>query len=205
MSERIPETETGQDQSGGLRQRKRRENHNRIAATGLKLFIDNGFEATTLDMIAEAAGISRRTFFHYFKSKEEVLLARETRDFPDALRNGMMKMRHHVAPWPAAIECLLTLASRYETRDSFAIDRLLRSTAALRARKCAFYEELEQVLGEAMDELWPAPEQQAAHRVIAMAAIGVLRLALDDWRRESAMYPVAHYLQNNLSVIESQF
>lgn len=47
----------------GLRARKRQETLERIAETGLRLFSQNGYEATTLDAIAEAAGISRRTFF----------------------------------------------------------------------------------------------------------------------------------------------
>ena len=48
-----------------LRERKRRLTLDLIAKTGLKLFIENGYEATTLDAIAAAAGISRRTFFYY--------------------------------------------------------------------------------------------------------------------------------------------
>ena len=59
----------------GLRERKRRETLQRIAEAGLKLFVTNGYDATTLETIAEAAGISRRTFFYYFKSKEDILLA----------------------------------------------------------------------------------------------------------------------------------
>ena len=59
----------------GLRERKRRETSERIIEKGLKLFVKNGYEATTLDAIAEAAGISRRTFFYYFKSKEELSIA----------------------------------------------------------------------------------------------------------------------------------
>jgi AcrR family transcriptional regulator len=54
----------------GLRERKKRETLQRIAETGLKLFIAQGYEGTTLEAIAEAAGISRRTFFYYFKSKK---------------------------------------------------------------------------------------------------------------------------------------
>ena len=59
----------------GLRERKRRQTRQRIIDEGLKLFLANGFDATTLDAIAEAADISRRTFFYYFKSKEDIVLA----------------------------------------------------------------------------------------------------------------------------------
>ena len=55
----------------GLREKKRRETKLRIAESALNLFIVNGFEATTLDEIAKEAAISRRTFFSYFKSKDE--------------------------------------------------------------------------------------------------------------------------------------
>ncbi len=57
----------------GVRERKRRETRQRIAETALRLFLANGYENTSLDTIAAEAGISRRTFFSYFKSKEDIL------------------------------------------------------------------------------------------------------------------------------------
>ena len=43
-----------------------------LSHIGLELFIRNGFDATTVDDIAEAAGIGRRTFFRYFPSKNDL-------------------------------------------------------------------------------------------------------------------------------------
>ena len=43
-----------------------------LSHIGLELFIRNGFDATTVDDIAEAAGIGRRTFFRYFASKNDL-------------------------------------------------------------------------------------------------------------------------------------
>jgi Bacterial regulatory proteins, tetR family len=45
----------------------------RIAENGLRLFVKDGFESTTLEAVATAAGISARTLFYYFKTKEELL------------------------------------------------------------------------------------------------------------------------------------
>jgi hypothetical protein len=59
----------------GLRERKRRQTRDRLTKVAMELFLARGFEATTLDDIAAAAEISRRSFFHYFASKEDVVLA----------------------------------------------------------------------------------------------------------------------------------
>ncbi len=201
-------TNTDRKPPTGLRERKRRETHDRIVAAGLKLFIEQGYDATTLDRIAAAAGISRRTFFYYFKSKEEVLLAREGSGFPQALHTAMLEQSPHGTPLATARECLLGLAPHYETGESIAVDRLLHSTEALRARKNALYVELERILRDAMDQLWPAEEQREAHRAAALIAIGALRLALDDWRRDGrdgTARPVAQYLRHAFSLVESQF
>src|ERR1700732_5434867 len=119
----------------GLRERKKRETLQRIAKTGLKLFIARGYEGTTLEAIAEAAGISRRTFFYYFKSKEEVLLAWQGRGVAQALRPPLLNESADQPPFVAVRNCLSKVAARYVTKDSIIVDRLLRSTEALRARK----------------------------------------------------------------------
>src|ERR1700734_3433634 len=97
-----------------LRERKRRVTLDRIAETGLKLFIENGYEATTLDAIAAASGISRRTFFHYLKSKEDVLLAHESGKFLHLLRPTFLKQSSEQSPIEAARKTFLALASMYE-------------------------------------------------------------------------------------------
>jgi mycofactocin system transcriptional regulator len=43
-----------------------------LSHIGLQLFIENGFDETTVDEIAAAAGIGRRTFFRYFASKNDL-------------------------------------------------------------------------------------------------------------------------------------
>ena len=48
----------------GLRARKRQQTRERLTRAAMALFLERGFEATTLDDIAAAADISRRSFFH---------------------------------------------------------------------------------------------------------------------------------------------
>jgi AcrR family transcriptional regulator len=61
-------------ESTSLRERTRRAVAAEITDAAIDLFAAQGFEATTIEQIATAAGLSRRSFFRYFSTKEEVLL-----------------------------------------------------------------------------------------------------------------------------------
>jgi AcrR family transcriptional regulator len=184
-----------------LRERKRQLTLERIAEAGLKLFTENGYEATTLDAIAAASGISRRTFFYYLKSKEDVLLAHESGKFPQALRPTFLKQSPEQTPIAAARKTFLTLASMYETQESILADRILRSIETLRLRKEALLIQMEDVLAEAMYELWPDPTRRAALRLDAMVAIGTLRVAKETWRQEEAAYPLTRYIDEAFELL----
>ena len=188
----------------GLRDRKRRETHQRIADAGLKLFIMNGYDATTLVAIAAAAGISPRTFFYYFKSKEDVLMALQGEGFPQALRPTILEESPDTPPFRAVRNCILKLVDRYETKESVIVDRLLRSTESLYIRKQALFVEMEQSLFEGMRELWPSAENPEALRIAAMTGMGVLRLAMDKWREDQAKHPLAHYVGQGFDLLERQ-
>jgi AcrR family transcriptional regulator len=195
----------GLERPQGLRERKRRETSERIIEKGLKLFVKNGYEATTLEAIAGAARISRRTFFYYFKSKEDILLAARDSGFREALRPTMLDEPPNQAPIDAVQKCLIKLASRYETKESVVFDRLMESTPALRARKEAVFVNTEQILLEAMCELWPSPGRRDGLRLVAMVAMGTLRLALDKWKQNDAAHPLAYYIRQGFTLLAKQF
>jgi AcrR family transcriptional regulator len=57
----------------GLRERKKQQTHERILAEARALFEQKGFEATTVDEICAQAGVSPKTFFNYFATKQRVV------------------------------------------------------------------------------------------------------------------------------------
>ena len=186
----------------GLRERKRRSTLDRITEAGLKLFVENGYEATTLDAIAAASGISRRTFFYYLKSKEDVLLAHESGGIPHVLRSTFLGQSPEQSPIDAARKTFLVLASRYTSKESVLADRILRSTETLRLRKEALTVQMEEVLAEAMCELWPDETRRPTLRLAAMTAISTLRFAKENWRQENAAHPLTHYIDKAFDLLD---
>ncbi len=72
-----------------LRERTRRAVHGELLDVAQRLFVEHGYEATTVDQIATAAGMSKRSFFRYFATKEELVLSKYERtgeDLAAALR-----------------------------------------------------------------------------------------------------------------------
>jgi AcrR family transcriptional regulator len=187
----------------GLRERKRRQTRQRIVEAGLKLFLANGFDATTLDAIAEAADISRRTFFYYFKSKEDIVLAYQSGSF-ERLRDTIVGESPDRPPLDVVRNALLKLTSTYSAEEMIPIDRLMISTESLRARKQASYVAQEQVLFAALCELWPQPKRRVGLRIVAMVSIGAVRLSIEAWRQDGSKRPLKEYLQDAFANLKAE-
>ena len=190
----------------GLRERKRRETLRRIAEQGLKLFLTNGYEATTLDAIAEAAGISRRTFFYYFKSKEEILLAWQDGGFIETLRAAVLEQSTKQSPLSAVKNALLglTISFQADYKQARVMEGLMCANELLRIRHQAKYVEKEQAVFDALCQMWPQKKRQPALRIVAMMSIGALRLAIDNWNRDEGKRPIAIYLKEAFADLKSE-
>jgi AcrR family transcriptional regulator len=166
--------------SASLRARKRAETHARIQAAALRLFLERGFEATTMDDIARAADVSRRSLFHYFASKEEIVFSAKA-DFPDHLRQAVAGRPADEPLFDMVENALVDMARRHLSAQTRDLARLIRDTPALRAGDQAKYEKVERVLAEALAGRKGLPETDIRCRVAAAAAIALLKLATAAW------------------------
>jgi AcrR family transcriptional regulator len=178
----------------GVRERKRRETRRRIADAALRLFLEHGYDATPVDAIAEAAGISRRTFFAYFTSKDEVVAAWQAAAW-DAVLADLLAVSPDENPLDAVRSVLVAHASLYESEQMKAIDGLMRASETLASRKPASYAAQELSLYETLCEVWRQPERRAGLRIVAMVSIGAMRLAVEAYGANGGQRPVASFLE----------
>lgn len=187
----------------GLRERKRRETLRRITDAGIGLFIEKGYEATTLDAIAAAAGISRRTFFYYFKSKDEILLSLQS-GVGDMIVDALRETPADGRPLDAIRNAIAKVCALIPADKMIVIDRLMRSSEAVQARKQASYVQQEKVLFAALRERWPNPARETGLRLVAMLAIGAMRLASDRFNHEGGQRPIVDLLHEAFDALEQE-
>jgi len=187
----------------GLRARKRRETLERITQAGIRLFLDRGYEATTLDDIAAAAAISRRTFFHYFKSKDDILISLQSgmgTMIADAIRKAPLDKQ----PIEVVRDAVVEVCAAVPPDDMLAIDRLMRSSETVQTRKQASYVEHERVLLAALQERWPQSEREPALQLVAMIAMGAIRLSTEAFNREAGARPMPALLRETFHMLDTE-
>ena len=192
----VPKTE-------GLRERNRRQTLQRIADVGVELVLAKGYEATTLDEIAARAGISRRTFFYYFKSKDEILLA-HIESYADALKDAVLNSSSAASPLDVARDALLKLSNFFQSSRVIAIARLMQEGEPLRVRRQGGYLQIEPALYDALCELWPAKGRRDRLRLVAMVSAGTLRLAVDKWLEQEGKRPLAKFIQDAFGNLKAE-
>ena len=180
----------------GLRQRKRNELYDRIVRVGYHLFVEHGFEATTVEMIAQEADISRRTFFHYFPSKEDVLFT--VKGEFEWMQAAAEQCAEDATPLTAVEQILEEIAKRFATREFKAIDQIVRPTPYLMARRHLHYERWEKALEAALVQRWPKRDSLAL-RMAAISAVAILRVASDLWSLEKYRRPLHTYLASGFA------
>ena len=180
----------------GLRERKRTELYDRIVRVGYTLFLEKGYEVTTIEMIAEGANISRRTFFHYFPSKEDVLFT--VKGEFEWMKEAAVHCADDLPPLSAVEYILEEIAKRFSTREFKAMDEIVRPIPSLMARRHVHYERWENALAEAMAHRWPQRDYLTM-RMAAIAGVGILRVASDLWSLERFRRPLHTYLASGFA------
>jgi AcrR family transcriptional regulator len=169
----------------GLRERKRQQTRERLTRMAMALFRERGFEATTLDDIAAAADISRRSFFHYFASKEDVVFAWQE-ESTAALIAAVAARPATESMLTAAENAISAMIRQLKPGEAIAMAQLKRDNPALQARDQVKYEKLERALANALAKRAGHKPEKLKARLVAMIATGAMRIGGELWTAEGA-------------------
>jgi len=165
-----------------LRESRKREAMDVIANTAVDLFTREGYEATSVEAIAEAAGCSPRTFYRYFGTKEDVMfydLSPIIDELDDTISGHLSE---GIGPWAAVSETFLELIGRFEMNDEALPTRRMNlwlSEPALRTRYMQYIIDAEQAVARALHRhLGSTPEEDDLPELIAVAATGAYRVTI---------------------------
>jgi AcrR family transcriptional regulator len=171
------------ENGAGLRERKKQRVREEIVAAALKRFAKDGFEGTTIDDIVRDVGVSRRTFFRYFETKEDVVTA-----WFETARAGLPEVLAARPPGEAPVESLrwafAYVAGAYEANraEVLLLERLIATTASLRGRKQERIAAGARVLSEVFAErLGMDPDRDLAPRLIGKVAMAAASAAFETW------------------------
>jgi AcrR family transcriptional regulator len=182
----------------GLRERKKQQTRARIADAALNLFVERGYDETTLDDIADAADVSRRTIFAYYDSKEEILFCGEV-DFLARLK----QLLDERPDGTTTVDAMRTFLSTLEPADDAAIRRkdLILRTPSLQTKMRARHAELEPMLAESIAKDLDTRPDDIRTMLIAASMTAAFTSARDRLSAaEAAGSPVSH--QDAMAILD---
>jgi AcrR family transcriptional regulator len=168
----------GIDLRSASRERLRAE----IAQVAFKVFADRGFDQVTATEVAEAAGISRASFFRYFESKEDAVFVVQEKLGLD-VAEAMSSQPEGEDAWAALRRALDVAVPTYQRDpdEMLARLRLIRRTPALRSHQLDRLDEWKKMIGAALTQWLGMPGGDIRVEALVGAALGAFDAALTRW------------------------
>jgi AcrR family transcriptional regulator len=190
------------DAGAGLRERKKVATRRALGLAAMRLAIERGLDNVLVEDIAEAAGVSPRTFNNYFASKHEAICAL---GFDRAMRIGAaLRERPPGEPlWDATVAAVMSeygSADRALDEDWMAGVRLVTSTPAMRGEYLKVLAMTQYSLAEAIGlRMGFKAGASMFPRILAAAVTASVEAAMERWLHASRPVALAPLIRQSLA------
>ena len=190
----------------GLRERKKARTRASLREHALRLFREQGYQATTVEQIAAAAEVSPSTFFRYFPTKEDLVLQD---DMDTRMIEALERQPPDLAPLPAVRAAVTEAFASYTPADLELIQQntaLTLTVPEVRARALDEFARTIGVVAEALAKRSGRPADDLAVRTIAGAIIGVIMsitLPWQGWSDRQSMQDTFARIDRALALLEA--
>ena len=195
--------------ASGQRHRQKQATQQALRVAALRLFAEHGFHETTVEAISAAAGVSKRTFFLHFSSKDEVLLGHVTEQL-ELLRVSLASAAPNPHPFIRAAKAVTSLAHEMQARDDLLLQLdLLHRVPALLAVSLEQFTGFEDAIADAVRG-WlreadthphPTREEDGFAQLVGTVSIAALRCGLILWRHEGGQDSLARLVADQFDAI----
>ena len=160
----------------------------RLAQAALELFIERGFEETTVAEIASRAGLTERTFYRHYADKREVLFGGSA-EFAARILGALERAPSELAPIDAVRVAIEGIVPYFEGRREFARRRgaIVLAHAELRERELIKLAALTTALAAALRDRGVA---EPAATLVADIGVSVFHVAFARWLRDGEERPL---------------
>lgn len=165
----------------GLRERKKLKTRRSIQQHALRLIHEQGYDATTVEQIAEAAEVSPSTFFRYFPTKEDTIL---TDEYDPLIMESLRAQPPDLSPVTAVRNTLHEIVGGMLSDDRQRIldrSRLLRSVSSLRSRQWDQMRETQDLMVGALAERLGRSAADLELRSFVAAVLAVWETTVIAW------------------------
>jgi TetR/AcrR family transcriptional regulator, regulator of mycofactocin system len=193
------------DTAGARRGRPPGTSRRELELIALRLFTDQGFEATTIEKIAAEAGVSKRTFFRYFSSKGSVLWSEFDHEV-STIRAALAQVPAEV-PMMDAIRRAVVAANHYGPPDVPELRlrmNLIGTVPALQSSAAVHYGAWEQAISDFAATRIGQPADSLYPLAVGRATLAACRAAYDRWSAR-ADADLTFYLDAALAALGAGF
>ncbi len=178
-----------------------------LVAAAFRLFLERGYEQTTVDDIVTLAGVGRRSFFRYFPSKEDVVFPDHERclaDMTDFLASGDGTEE----PVGRVCDAARLVLRMYAENPTFSVQRyrLTKKVPGLRAYELSVVWRYERALAEYLRARFAGRRDGTLQAdVIAAAVVAAHNNALRSWLRSDGQGDASATVDHALGYVQSAF
>lgn len=191
-----------------IRERTRRLAQTELTSVAQDLFLEHGYEATTVDQIAAAAGMSKRTFFRYFPSKDDLVIGKYDL-FGDRMADALDARPTDESVW-MSLRRVFDITLDYVRDDhqrarNDAMERIVQTTPQLTARYLEKMQRLQTLLTgrvAARLGLADAPDDPRPAAIVG-AAFACMQAARVAWLDSDQTEPYEAYLDRAMGALDT--
>jgi AcrR family transcriptional regulator len=187
----------------GLRERKKLKTRRAIQEHALRLFLAEGYDATTVEQISAAAEVSPSTFFRYFPTKEDVVI---TDEYDPLIAESLRRQPAGLSPVEALRRTLREIVGMMLITDRQRIlERvtLSMSVPALRARQWENMQETQRLIAQMVAERLGRSPDEFELRAFSAALLGVWQVTITTWVAEGGESDLLALLEQALDYLSA--